>query len=552
MIGVSILCLLAAQAAAADIEIKSRTEDGATISGEHKFRVTAVSDSLVTQVEFYVDDELRDTDSSTPYEFAIDTLAEDDGPLSVTFSVYAEDGSSGEKTLNLTVDNGVALGLKHHVDKGYELMADSAWDDAIAAGRVALKIDSNSVDALLLMARAHYGKKVFDLAQKYAEDALENSPGDKNCLELLTGIGIEVAFDPFVGGSDRDEAIELISSSLQQAAKARAAAVDQQIDALGPVTDENRVSNATVLINAGRYSEAIRSLKTVFESGRGPSDAVSLQIYAEMRAGRMNDAMQTYRLYKKFGELDAFGYALEAIILEWAGQEDASRDAEQEAILNDPFGLTVRTSQVYLAFMRGDNSTFAQLVNDLVREDSGLPIVNYYLSSIQHKINRYNESQESIKKAMIANPSLYDAYIERANQVLIFSYSNKFESSDERARQEAIAQAFFDAALAIKPESHTAMTGIALLKLYSDDAEGAVPMAAAAAKAAPGYAAAHYVHAAALMAQRLRQQASAAMDMARKTDNDHLGGRNIPTNRQALLYYLSRGRLPLLALPEPN
>ncbi|MEZ5162384.1 MAG: Ig-like domain-containing protein [Fimbriimonadaceae bacterium] len=50
--------------------------DGQAIAGTFQFEVRVQSEALVTNVEFYVGDDLRSTDSSTPYNFMLDTLEE--------------------------------------------------------------------------------------------------------------------------------------------------------------------------------------------------------------------------------------------------------------------------------------------------------------------------------------------------------------------------------------------------------------------------------------------------------------------------------------------
>ena len=74
-----ILALSAAVIAAvaqAQISITCSVKDGQKISGLQGFRITVQSSHTVSEVEFYVNDDLRSTDESTPYEFDIDTIAE--------------------------------------------------------------------------------------------------------------------------------------------------------------------------------------------------------------------------------------------------------------------------------------------------------------------------------------------------------------------------------------------------------------------------------------------------------------------------------------------
>jgi len=116
---------------------------------------------IITQVEFYVGSDLRDADTSTPYEFKLDTLEVEDGELKVTFAAYTSDGKSTKKALSLTVDNGVSKGAEFHVQQGEEFLRNSKWDDAINAGRVALKAKKGFNPARMVLARAYMGKNVF-------------------------------------------------------------------------------------------------------------------------------------------------------------------------------------------------------------------------------------------------------------------------------------------------------------------------------------------------------------------------------------------------------
>ena len=137
---VSIGTVLALPAFSA-ITMTLNTESGKTLSGTYKFFARVSSEHLVTNVEFYVGDDLRDTDDSTPYEFYLDTLEEPEGSVKVTFAAYNSEGESVKKVLDLKIDNGMSKGLDFHVDHSTELLRQSKYDEAIEACRIALKIE---------------------------------------------------------------------------------------------------------------------------------------------------------------------------------------------------------------------------------------------------------------------------------------------------------------------------------------------------------------------------------------------------------------------------
>src|SRR5436309_12710810 len=71
----------AAAAPKAGPTVKFVLENGATVADTVRVtaRASTDDDSGIEKVDFYIDDQLKATDSSTPYEFDWDTLAEAEG-----------------------------------------------------------------------------------------------------------------------------------------------------------------------------------------------------------------------------------------------------------------------------------------------------------------------------------------------------------------------------------------------------------------------------------------------------------------------------------------
>ena len=85
-----IFCAAAlAVSAFAKIDITSSVKSGDKVAGTVEVKVTVTASSTVNSVEFYVNDELRHTDTSTPYTFTLDTMPEKEGPLKLTIGAYA-------------------------------------------------------------------------------------------------------------------------------------------------------------------------------------------------------------------------------------------------------------------------------------------------------------------------------------------------------------------------------------------------------------------------------------------------------------------------------
>ncbi len=543
---------LASTAFSAELTVNTSVKDGDSISGEHTFVVTVDSDNLVTQVEFYVGDNLRDTDESTPYEFKIDTLLEKDGPLQVTFAAYTNTGESKKKTLTVNVNNELAKGAAYHIEKAQEALTSSSWDAALKAGRVALKIEPTNNDARMVMARANFGKGIMDLAQKFAEDVLSSDPNNAQALDLLAGISLDRVFRTTLSGGSsmsRTEVVSSVETALDRAATSRAKALENQIDNFGPVTDANRMRYADLLARAGRYSLIIDMFDDRVIADPKDSEAYNWLIYAQLRAGRFKDAGFSMRNYERGGAPDAYGYALKAVLYQYAGQTNESKDAEREAILNDPGSLGVRTGQVYLALRRGDVNTFSKLAADLAASEGTGSIGNYYLATLYYFMQDTGTSQDYMRSAFLAEPALYDLYVERGNQFISFVRLNNI-TGDEAKHQQNMAQAFFEAGLKVKPDSFEVLTGLCIVNMLNGQLDDAIKFGRAAVAAGPEYAAAHYALAAAY--QRARNPEARAMHAKAEALDSYLKGRPVGTPEDAWNYFYGYGRVPLIALPSSS
>lgn len=576
------LLTLAACAGWANVKVSVNTENGQAIKGTHSFRASAQSDKLVTSVEFYVNDSLRGTDESTPYEFTIDTLQEEDGDLTVRFDAYTEDGDKGTATLKLKVDNGTSLGLQHHLDKGLDALANSKWDDAIYSGRVALKIDEKSLDAKAILARANYGKGVKDLSQKYLEDVLAVDPNNSQALLLLSAIQIDLAFDSVSSSSaNRGETVALITASLKRAAENRAKTLGLAVDAIPagtPATDPKRIA---ALMEASRYNAVIQALTPLASSDKPDSAIMNSLIYALIRNGQAGRAAASMRHYERFGSPDGYGYALKAILMQYAGLDKEAREAEKEALLSDPSSSAVKAAQAYMALKRGETKVFGQIANELGNSEAPAHISGYFVSSLLLRAGEFQTSLDSIRAALKAEPAAYDIYIERAIQIMAYSFTSGM-ASDEVKFQRDSAIGFLNAALAIKPESFQALACLSLIHSFQGDMQKASTFAEAATKAGPEYGPGWYAFSAAQMAlsgaarvkaanlpmpqdpkdrpawkedvAKFEKEASAraasaksAVEKAAQYDPYNFRGRIIPPSVEiAWNYFIQHGRLPLM------
>jgi tetratricopeptide (TPR) repeat protein len=563
-----------------DIQLKDFKE-GESISRPRTLAVTVDSSSPVNQVEFYVGNSLRSSDSSTPYEFQIDPLNETEGNLKVTFAAYTSDGQNAKKEVTLKIDSGVSLGAQANVDKGNAALTENKNDDAIYFGRVALKATEGFAPARILLSRAYLRKGVYDKAQTFAEDALKADPNSDEANTVLAGIGLRKAFSTLSSGN-RKETLENINASLLKGVGARRRVMERQMDALPAATDATLVSWSKAAIRNQRYRAAINAILPVFRKSENDPNLGNLLAYAQMRNGDMNAATYTIAGLERNRAMDGYSYALKSIILVGQGKDADADAAMSEAIGNDPDSLAIKLAQAHIALKRNRLTALSTLIQGLARDEGQRPEVNYYLSVLLDRQGNFPDADRRFLDAVLAEPALYDAMIERGNQSILPLINNRITDEAQKQYQIDLAGAYYRAALEAKGDSPAALTGLMIYNTAIKKMDEAAKYADAAIAAGPEYPAAHFgasmVYTAVQMqygdqvnkmrtgrsltteqlrevnklenlSDEYRRKADTARKKAIALDPTYLEGRFTPTVQVVFGYYMQHARQPLLVLP---
>ncbi len=539
-----IACLwtLAVSPAMAAMTMTVNTKSGDTIGGTYKFDVRVQSEHLVTNVEFYVGDDLRSTDESTPYQFDFDTLEEAQGKLIVTFAAFNSEGESVKQKLDLTIDNGFSKGVQFHVDQSKEFLRTSKFNEAIQSSRIALKIDSKSNIARMAMARANFAKGIMDVAQKFAEDVVTDDPKNVDAKSLLTAISLKKVFS-----ASGDDTVSTIQGALQSASKNQFDLLNMRADSAGEPTGDNLIPYADAQISAHRYSRAISALMPTFEKSQADSEIANRLAFAQLRSARFSDLGKTILLHKRYGEPDAYFFAIEAIAFQLNGDTAKSELSEREALLSDPTNKAVKYSQAYLALARTKMPVLASITSELENISPNDPMNGYYKTISAYYNRDIDAARYAFQTALLADPANYDLFIERGNQQIQSVYSLGLTGS-AKTDQFLIAAAYYKAALEARPESFEALTALCIVNLLMGKNEDAVTYGRGASAAAPEYGIANFALAAAFRATNNTAGANAAMKAAGETDS-RLKGRLVPKPEEAYTYFYRNARIPLIPSP---
>ncbi|CAN5375397.1 hypothetical protein BH11ARM2_BH11ARM2_02650 [soil metagenome] len=546
--------------APAPVEVNVNAKTGETLTGERSFRVTVIAKNPVTQVEFYVGSDLRDNDTSTPYEFRIDSLAEADGDLKIRFVAYTTAGEKGEKTITLKVDNGTDKGAQYHIDRATAFLVDGKYADALVAGRTALKIDDKSIPARIVLARANLGLGKLDAAQKFAEDALAIKPNDPGALELLASIRVRQAFAVTTRGDQKKEDVLATQiAAFKAGAETQRKALDTAADAADP---SNLVLYADAALRDHRYGSVVTKLLPSFQNDASNVAIGNRLAYAQLRTGQPQKAVQTLVDLGKYGKPDAYSKALLAVAYAQLGDDTKSDDALRDALLTDANDLGVRTAQAYLALKNNKKDVLAAQATALGNDQGQRTETAYYQAAILNSQRNFPEGRKAFQRAVLADPANTDAYLERANDSL-----GIVDSTKEQADKDflyATARGYYEVAQVTYPESAEALTGLAIVAMFQKKPDEAYNYADAATKAGPNNAAAAYALAAAANkmalastqanrtadAARYASQAQASNNRAGVLDKKNLAGRAIPDEKAVWRYLSGAGRVPVLTVPK--
>jgi tetratricopeptide (TPR) repeat protein len=549
-----------------------------------KVRVQVSSEVLITQVEMYVADDLRDSATSTPYTFKIDPLAEKDGDLKLTFTAYSSEGDKTSKSVNVTIDTGASKGVDYNTQQAQQFLIESKWDDAIMSARVALKVQPDYNPARLVIARAFLRKGVYDKAQQFTENVLSSDPNNPAALELISAIHLERAFDSYAGMGDKTNVLTTMADAIKTAIDSRRKFLDADFDKLPAPTTENQIHYADVALRTSHFSAVISELTPQFNVNWKATYGDRIG-YAQLRLSRFTDLTHTLVLMRDKKTLDAYGYALAAVLDEYRGDKDQADEDIKSAIEENSQDVGVQTAQTYIAVHRNNLTVLTSLIANLSDESGHLPEVNYYRSVLYSRMQQFEDSDKAFRESVLTEPLNYQMYIERGNESLARVASGKIKDPQQSLYAYFVGTKMFEAALEAKPDSAEALTALTIVNIFQNHPAKAVDFAEAAIKAAPDYAPGHYAAAEVYAntqqkllsdADQIRQNSGGAMDedmvkkvnydktqaegaarraneeleLASKCDPKRLGGRSLPIPMDVFNYFYLNGQLPFLPAPR--
>ncbi len=552
---------------------KVLVKNGDSLTGEVQFRAVIQTTHPIQAVEFYVGDDLRESDGSTPYEFKLDTLSEADGNIKVRFKGFTTEGQNVEKTFTLVVDNGINKGADYHVAKGNSLLTEGKYDEAITEGRIAQQADKASLGARILLARANFAKGLYDKAQKFAEDALELDKNSREAKEVIISLKVQQAFNAVSRDSnDRKEIIDSIKKGLAEAIKYRVALLNEDVDRLSAKPSSLEYLDAA--IRARRYSLVIDALAPQLKSNFKNNDLNNRLAFAYLMTNQVTGAEDVLRNVKKFGEYDGYGFALSSIVATERGTDTVADDMIKEALLNAPDSLGLKSAQAFIALKRNNPRSLTDAANALLKENETRSESYYFAAALSNRLKRIDMGRKYFERALKYDAADHDMYVEQGNEAISLALTVGLPGKDKDFQLD-YAHAMFDLALMCRDNSAQALAGISIACMFQKKADEALSYAEASTKAGPSYAAGWYTYAAALSYKRVDARAAVAkaqdpatiskikaqeqeyaktqaiaFTRAQELDARNLKGRAMPDSTLVFNYYNTTGRTPVISVPS--
>jgi tetratricopeptide (TPR) repeat protein len=330
------LLLLAGRPARADVTLTLDAKNGDKISDIYTLVARANSPDGIDKVEFRIDDQLRYTDTSVPYSYDWDTLADTEGPHNVSVTAFDSQGKSQRVTLSLVIDNELNLGASALAAKAEEALQSKDSEAALRYSRRALKADPTDLEANRVLASIYASRQDWNKAIAALEKA--KIPDDATDMRMqLAAYRMQRALLP-------ENAANFVTD-YQAITELRHKVADIAVEKAQAQNTEDKpeahIAVGDALLNAGHYHEAAVEYSKCGDPETSPVACTNRLALAYVFEGRTSNALPLLRTLKRQNRDDAATHAIEGLILLRAHQFKEALAAVQPDIAGRAPGALV-------------------------------------------------------------------------------------------------------------------------------------------------------------------------------------------------------------------
>jgi len=411
-----------------------RVSDTATILA----RVRSDDDTGIQKVEFMVDGQLKATDSSVPYTFDWDTLADSEGSHTIVATAFDARGRTARAKIVLVVDNELDKGAEYHARTALEALKENkenSVEKAFRYARRALKIDPTNLTAARALAGIHRQRHQFAQAIAVLEKA--NIPDDD--IETRADlVALHIAHG--AAGDSTEKFLQAASAAIevyQKIVENRIAAVKDDRDAM---------KRGDARFAARDWANAIREYQQCGPTEKAPIECVNRLLLAYVKAGR-RDAQTVLGSLKRTKRADVATLAIEGLLLLGDHQFLKAREVVQSGVESGSLPALIIAAYADLALER--KSRALELARRAAVLAPDLPDVRHLLA---HVLPDPIDARKALMRALEIDPTIPEAYALYGFHILL---------SRDRGRFRA-AEQVFDFSLKRDPNNNYALMGCSL------------------------------------------------------------------------------------------
>lgn len=282
-----LVCFLfmAGQANAA-IQIVLEKSDGDKVNDVTIILAKIISNEGIDKVEFRVDDELRYTDTSVPYEYTWDTIKDPEGSHTLSVTAYDSNNVSKRSNVKLFIDNGIGGGIADVLEKAKAALQEKDLDTAIKFCRRALKGEPGNLEAARTLGSIHATKK--DWIRAVA--ALEKIPNLETSFPAMR----EMAYYRTQRALLPENASNLFND-ISAVDELRHKINDKNVQEIVQKAGSDNLAIGDAYFSAGRYEEATKEYMKVGEMESSSNAALTRLALGLVTSGDSDRALRLLR-----------------------------------------------------------------------------------------------------------------------------------------------------------------------------------------------------------------------------------------------------------------
>lgn len=341
----ALLCLLTPgiRAAGAEVKLTSEAKNGSKISDIYTLVIHAESKAGIDKVEFQIDGMLRFTDTSVPYEYEWDTIADKEGEHKITITAYDSDMRTKNLTFTLVIDNELGMGADALAKQAMDAIKNKDYETANKYSRRAFKADPDNLTANRVLAMTYASKQDWDKAVTTLEK-VKIPEDDTETMAQLASYRLQRAMMPINGPNFVTDlaAIQKLRLSIAELALKKVVAQNTPMGNEGKVTAEGHTAIGDALFTAARLREAAAEYAKCGDVDSAPVETVSRLALVNSLNKQPSEALRLTRALIRQKKDDSAIRAVYALTLLRARQFPEARAAiAKDVQANLPAALIV-------------------------------------------------------------------------------------------------------------------------------------------------------------------------------------------------------------------